>query len=331
MPGLITHFIFAQSVRKNLNDRYKEIIKKYDAVFNIGAQGPDLFFYYFPGLVKKNVKGLGQILHKKKVGLFLNTLIKEVDAIEDKQSREIGIAYLLGYITHYELDYKTHKYIYYRTGFKIEGNPILSARNSVLHKILEENIDLILIETLTVPSKNRRSIWEAINAGDEEKKVIGNLLQRCIYEVHSRNVSSSEMEKAVSYLKNVTKYLDNSKKKRRYNNKKLKEDLTIDNKIKYEISCIEKKNNSDYFNLGKNIWYSPYDLEEKHRESFLDLYNESLHSAIKTINLINTYCTTDICSKNMEKQLGNYSLASGLDCDSDRKFKYYSLKKLKKK
>ncbi len=327
MPGMITHFIFGHSVKNNLCPRYKRIINEHHGIFNIGAQGPDLFFYYLPGFFKSNTKEIGLILHKKNVGEFIKHLINEVKHYENEE-REICIAYLLGYLTHYVLDYKTHPYIYYRTGFRNKNKPITSTKYSVIHKKFEESIDLTLMKVLSEKSDDIRPIWKVVDTGELEKEVVSEILIDGIKKVYNRDISKKEMINVITYLQRVTKYLDNGKKKRRFNSKKLKEDLKITEEVIKKIQGIEDKKDKDYFNLNRNKWHSPHDKNEEHTKSFMDMYEDAHSEVIDLINQIELYCVDKIEEEKIIKRVGNYSLASGLDCNEDKEFKYFNLKKL---
>ena len=51
MPGFTTHYIFGMKAYNDLpNNQLKRIIAKYRWLYQLGLQGPDMFFYYIPVL-----------------------------------------------------------------------------------------------------------------------------------------------------------------------------------------------------------------------------------------------------------------------------------------
>ena len=49
MPGYVTHYIFGRDMYEKLNDPVlKNNLYKNRAVYALGHQGPDIFFYYLP-------------------------------------------------------------------------------------------------------------------------------------------------------------------------------------------------------------------------------------------------------------------------------------------
>ena len=52
MPGYVTHYIFGRDMYEKLNDPVlKNNLYKNRAVYALGHQGPDIFFYYLPAYV----------------------------------------------------------------------------------------------------------------------------------------------------------------------------------------------------------------------------------------------------------------------------------------
>lgn len=325
MPGLVTHYIFGHSVLNELNENDKITINKHFEIFNIGTQGPDLFFYYLPGLVRKQTKELGLIMHKKKINNFLRVLLKEMDKLKGSE-REIAFSYVAGYLTHYALDYSTHKYIYYKTGFRQRGKPIQSNKYSLLHKKLETNIDIMLYNVLSEETIVKNKTWQLLNADKKDATVIMKVMSRAVEDVYGRYIQPSDIKNAILYMKNLTKVLGAREEKfRKY--RKLKPDLNI---TKNEIEEIVKLQETiglgvDYFNLNNNEWCSPCDLEEKHNESFLDLYKNGHYECVKIITALFDFCDSTKTLEEVMKIIGNYSMATGLDCDNDKPFRYFEL------
>lgn len=53
MPGYVTHYIFGREVYHNLkNNSLKKNLYYNCAAYGLGLQGPDIFFYYLPRIIK---------------------------------------------------------------------------------------------------------------------------------------------------------------------------------------------------------------------------------------------------------------------------------------
>jgi len=128
MPDAWSHILCGKEILNLIkDDKYKKIIEDNIKVFNLGAQGPDIFLYY--PFWKQNkykwVKYPGDLLHTEKTREFIlkaiNFLIN--DAGKDNKNFLIFFSYLIGYITHYSLDNNCHPFIYYFAGVYDKDKP----------------------------------------------------------------------------------------------------------------------------------------------------------------------------------------------------------------
>ena len=100
MPAFATHEIFGEEALEETGGRLSELVHKHKEVFRLGCQGPDLFFFNpFMKHVHHKVN-LGSRLHTSEVNRFFEVYMEEMLALSNKQALEIGISYLLGFISH---------------------------------------------------------------------------------------------------------------------------------------------------------------------------------------------------------------------------------------
>lgn len=140
MPGYMTHYIFGINEYKKLEEGYiKECITANRKVYNIGLQGPDIFFYFpFFFVISKN--NPGSIMHRSNVKKCISNFMEY--AMEQKgKDKEICIAYLAGYMGHFNLDRMCHPYIYHKTGYMYKDK-----NYHAKHVALETDIDHLLIK-----------------------------------------------------------------------------------------------------------------------------------------------------------------------------------------
>ena len=107
MPAFYAHNRFGEKVAQKTDGELNEIISKYYVQFQIGLQGPDIFFFYRPWKSNR-VSKYGYHLHEVSAASFFThalTVVKE----KGRDSREY--AYLLGFICHYILDSECHPYV----------------------------------------------------------------------------------------------------------------------------------------------------------------------------------------------------------------------------
>ena len=139
-----------------------EVIRKYDASFQIGLQGPDIFFYDPLSAVCRIHPG--SIAHTTGTGTFLKHLLKSPVIFCTKEEQLIAHAYILGFIGHYLLDAACHPYIYARTHYdcpKKEKKSLPYSSYPVPHRLM------------------------SVTSGQPYGAVIHRLvLYRCLYRIH---------------------------------------------------------------------------------------------------------------------------------------------------
>ena len=141
MPGYVTHYIFGRDMYEKLNDPVlKNNLYKNRAVYALGHQGPDIFFYYLPAYVLHG-HNLGDMAHTENTGAFYAALLESRSIFKKPEDLQIANAYLEGFLGHYILDSICHPFIYGRTHYKKNDRGYFSR-----HAYLETEIDASLLE-----------------------------------------------------------------------------------------------------------------------------------------------------------------------------------------
>lgn len=107
MPSGYAHYKFAAEVFKEYGAKAAECVRKNEALYMIGAHGPDLFFYY-KALTKNPVNSFGFAMHEKPAAQFFAEAKSVYLRAEDKDA---ALSYLLGFLCHFSLDHACHSYI----------------------------------------------------------------------------------------------------------------------------------------------------------------------------------------------------------------------------
>ena len=120
MPGFTTHYIFGM---KAYNDMpftpLKHTIAKYRWLYQLGLQGPDMFFYNIPILRHRDYRNVGSYMHEHKVNAFFECCLRRIGTIRSRQQQEEAISYLAGFMNHYIADSICHPYVYGRIGYPV--------------------------------------------------------------------------------------------------------------------------------------------------------------------------------------------------------------------
>ena len=71
MPGFTTHYILGMKAYNDMpQNNLKFIIAKYRWLYQLGLQGPDMFFYNLPVLRHRDHRNVGSYMHEHHVNDF---------------------------------------------------------------------------------------------------------------------------------------------------------------------------------------------------------------------------------------------------------------------
>ncbi len=133
MPSYITHYSFADQVRRQAPPAAVRACETVPAAYFWGSQGPDPFFF---ALGNGHIMQLGGRMHRTAV---LDVFQAMAEAVGDSAA---AFAYLLGYCTHYALDRAVHPYIEDQA-HRLSVRYRLS--ESAAHKFCEADLDAAVL------------------------------------------------------------------------------------------------------------------------------------------------------------------------------------------
>ena len=144
MPGFTTHYILGMKAYNDLPlNQLKFIIAKYRWLYQLGLQGPDMFFYNLPILRHRDHRNVGAYMHEHHVNDFFSVCLNRLASIPSRQQREQGVAYMAGFFCHYIGAYMCHPFVYGRIHYDPK-NPSIQAHG--LHALLENDLDALLLK-----------------------------------------------------------------------------------------------------------------------------------------------------------------------------------------
>lgn len=106
MPGNYAHYRFAAARLQSMDKKARNIAERFRALYDVGAQGPDPFFYFNP-FVKNKAHQLSHQIHMTPGREFF----EQAGRIYRTDPTEAGLAYLYGCLTHFCLDSVCHPYV----------------------------------------------------------------------------------------------------------------------------------------------------------------------------------------------------------------------------
>ncbi len=330
MPGFTTHYIMGMKVFNDLPPNYlKHIIAKYRWLYQLGLQGPDMFFYNIPILRHRDYRNVGSYMHEAHVNDFFNQCFSKLSQIQSKQQREQGLSYLCGFICHYVGDSICHPFVYGR----IQYNPKQpDSRCHGLHAALENDIDAILLYKYKQKKPSQFNQAATICLNGQEIQFISHFLKDCInqayYPLSDTNhyqVSARMIHRSILALRFGCRTLSDPSGRKSssiefFESIFLRQPVASQKLVTDNISDVRQSLNSSH-----EPWANPWNPKLVSTESFPDLFRRSIDRCGHIYLSINRALATGALFdepdfENILEELGNYSYHSGLDAEETSKY-----------
>lgn len=294
MPSQIAHTLFGRETARLAN-----FTIKHTNWFTLGCQGPDIFLHNQRTMPSSLF--WGKSLHRKNYGLFCSHLISAMKATGANWTSPIG-SYIFGFMTHAILDRETHPYITYFSGWGKE--------NKLLHPFLERLLDIEISRSFSEKLPGEYSFYNSIFLGTTPPEKLTNILLKAL-KIHFNNPYNQED----MYIRILNAYSDTMHF--------LKKTDSWSHDLVENVKIIEKNSENsrllalfhppyipdylDVLNINHSEWRHPWIPELSSKKSFLDIFNSSIHIAVKKLSPI-----FNENSENIEQLIGNVSLNTGL-------------------
>lgn len=293
MPNIWTHILFAEDIMDGVNAS-----TEYQATgnyLNLGAQGPDPFFYhnFWPWKKDASINEIGNILHHEACGSFLIDLIAE-----SKDLNKYAKAYVIGFVTHHILDRNTHPFVHYFSGYE---------KNK--HQEFEVIIDTIMMDRYRHLKTWKTPVYQEIDVGPSLDVDVSSLLTKKIISFFPSVVSNIPANFVNAAYKDMKKAFHILYDPYGWKN-------TLLGNLVSPFSHQPLKSNKDYLNLEHNTWYHSA-TNKPHQESFIDLYEEARREGLEICSEMLHYWEnpTDEALNKIASLLGNISYDTGLHLD----------------
>lgn len=322
MPGFTTHYILGMKVYNSLpNQQLKYIIAKHRWLYQLGLQGPDMFFYNIPILRHRDYRNVGSYMHENHVNDFFRNYLNRMSQLPYKQQREQAMSYLAGFLCHYIGDSICHPYVYGRTHYNVKSP---TTHQYALHAALENDIDAILLSKYKKKKPSEFNQAATICLNGLEMQFVSRFLASCINETyypisHENNfqVSPRMVYRSILAIRFGCRTLAD-KSGRKKNSIEFVESIFLKNPIaSTKIVTDHVENPRECLNLDHQIWCNPWDKGLASKASFVDLFIQSLKKCSTVYYLLNQILVSSVPMEEQDfhallEQLGNYSYHSGL-------------------
>ena len=319
MPDIVTHTYFSTRVLNRLEGNCKNHIANKD-LFAFAAGGPDPFFFYrfLKKKENKEVRAIGNRMHKEHTGAFFLRMIEE---LKTEANKDELFSYFAGFITHYALDSFIHPYVFHKTGVYEEENPKdLTYRG--LHTKLERAIDCYIIRNHYHEKPNTFKIHKKILTLSKLPKEVWDGLNNVYKDVYEVDDAAKLVNESVKCQRKFYRFI--------YDPTGIKNTIFgwIDRKttgLDYTVLSYYNKEieHRDILNAKSASWTNPLDKKIISNDSLFVLFEKAeqfattiIESAFRVV-----YFEEDL---NLAEIIGNLSYLTGLDITRGHDMKYFN-------
>ena len=207
MPAYCTHYLFGRINYKRLEEGIlKRVIAAHKEVYALGLAGPDIFFYFYPDQILVRPTP-GTILNEQACGAFLRRMLSE--ALEFKgEEREVALAYLAGFIGHYELDSSCHPCVYRYVEQEAKRRGATSQHEKTgIHFQYECAMDFYFQQHYTKKSAAILNQRRLTKLNKMERKVVGRLVAVSYNKTYPKPNLSEHSMRAVFIFTGIVMWL----------------------------------------------------------------------------------------------------------------------------
>lgn len=320
MPGFTTHYLFGvknlqQLKRSTSSEILFESIEEHKTVFQLGLQGPDIFFYHPASNLRK--PSPGSMVHRKYTGRFLKCLIQSPELFYKQDEYHIAQAYAAGFIGHYILDTQMHPYVYCLTGYGEE----LKEKGYADHIALETEIDTCILMRYAKCLPSEFPYGKTIAFGAHARSVVAEIL-RYAYDTVFPELSLTKgfLSRAVLSMQIGTKLTYNPHNYKRQIAGKAEKLLFGRLGISPVIPSDYLEYSADPLNLQHRQWRNPWNPAHSSQESVPQMIKKASGRYQKAFQQLDCLYAADefedqydILLANLCQFLGQQSYHSGLD------------------
>ncbi len=301
-------YIHEQIANIALSDNTK-LLSKIDNnihAFELGAQGPDILFFY--GLMKifnidRHPNKLGITIHQEREGQFLESLL-----LYAKENDDASFAWILGFVCHYATDCTIHPFVY-ATSNNDDGT-----ENTTNHLLLETYFDTWYYRKLGNKGIPRQVQCIKKLSKAQKHDIANALLFASSKTFPEYNLTYSQAYHTIGDMGKITSMLYSPHKFKYYIYSLIEKIIKKPSVVNRHAPAHNLPDN-DFLNLNHATWTNPWDSSIVSSKSFPELFDESVVLSAEYMETVIEYCDDKISLSDAMKVLGGRNYSSGLECE----------------
>lgn len=320
MPGFTTHYLFGVNNLKQIRQKggcavLVQSIDENKTVFQLGLQGPDIFFYHLASQLR--AVRPGSIVHKRWTGDFLKALVEAPEIFWKKEHQQTAQAYAAGFIGHYILDTQMHPYVYDLTGIGDE----LKKKGYAGHIALESDIDACLLMRYAKCLPSAFPYAKTIALDAKKRALTADILYYAYQDVFPElSLTKGFLCRAIRSMQIGTRLAYNPHNYKRQVLETAEMAIFGKPQISPVIPSDFIKSYEDPLNLEHREWKNPWEPQSLFTDSVPELIKKASGRYQKALRLLDCLYAADSCGEQydatlsrLRQLLGNQSFHSGLD------------------
>ncbi len=294
MPSHITHMLFGKDAVKSVNNKnLNRIIETYSNIFNLGCQGPDIF-YHNRRTRPSGIK-FGILLHHERYGRFVSNYLRVLGesiclsrkSIFKNFNPEQSFSFILGFITHALLDRRAHPFITFFSGWVDPTKPE-TKKYFMCHAFFERIIDVLLLKEKLNTDIQEFDFFSHIYCGNSFPETEKQILFRALRHTFPETVTKNDTIRIENAYLDSMHYYDISNPIF----PKLKMELEkydFEKEVKLRrlalLHPIKLDKEVDFLNNNHIAWSHPCDKHDISNKSFIELYNTAIRDTTSVLKL----------------------------------------------
>jgi len=276
------------------------------SLFNLGTQGPDIFFYYISGAITKRIRNVGSQMHNSDLGRFFMQMADKIKHSQSPSEQRILFTYTAGFLAHYAVDVHTHPYVFSQTF----DPPHPAMEETWRHYHFETSIDVLMLRNMYGKQPSDYKLGQLIAPDCLCKRAAAAAMSDAIRKVYARDIRPWDVYGAMEQMARYTGYMQS-------NTGRLKRCLGRAEAIVLKTKLIsglihmqEVTESRDFLNLKKTSWVSPF-AGDTRMESFIELFDAAVEDAAQMIEALFAYIHGNLSKNQLALQIKNRSLKTG--------------------
>jgi len=289
MPGFLTHYLAGQAVQARLGDAVI-IAPAHQQLFTLGAQGPDIFFYYAPGFLRARSRNVGSVIHEADFGPFFMHMARYT-------RQETLFAYLSGFLTHFAVDVAAHPFV---NAHCAEENAT-SIQAAAHHRSYETALDVLMLARQTGQKPADICQWQLINAPAMQRQIAAIAFSKGVQAIYNRPLQPQDVYHAMGHMVRNTRLLASAGGRRK------KIAAFIENAL-VGAPILSAMVHPQTITDGRDY------LRLEEADNFPAIFDRAVAHAAELIRALHAYRGKEITRHELTARIGNYSLATGQPC-----------------